>query len=240
LHAGDRSASVLVVGILATGGPEEQAIVVPLSLVQTLSNEAGRFRQLFVSALVKPEDSFARRDPQTMTPTEFDRWYCSPYISSIGYQIQQVLPGTEVRPIRRVAETEGRILSRVGLLMWIVTLAALTAAGLAVAATSATTVIERRSEVGLMKALGATNGLVAALFLGEQMLLAIAGGAAGYLVGIVLARELGRSVFGAPSAPRLVLLPVILALAAAVAFIGSLIPLGRAARFQPAPILRGE
>jgi putative ABC transport system permease protein len=240
LRAGDRSASVLVAGILATGGPEEQAIVVPLSLSQTLSNEAGRFRQLFVSALVKPEDSFARRDPQTMTPTEFDRWYCSPYISSIGYQIQQVLPGTEVRPIRRVAETEGRILSRVGLLMWIVTLAALTAAGLAVAATSATTVIERRSEVGLMKALGATNWLVAALFLGEQMLLAIAGGAAGYLVGIVLARELGRSVFGAPSAPRLVLLPVILALAAAVAFIGSLIPLGRAARFRPAPILRGE
>ncbi len=240
LRSGDRSSYVPVTGIVSTGGAEDQAVLGPLSLAQALTNGQRRFRTLFVSTLTKPEDAFSQRDPSTMTPTEYDRWYCSPYVSSIGRQIQQVLPGAVVRPIRRVAETEGRILSRVSALLWLVTLAALVAAGLAVAATSATTVLERRSEVGLMKALGATNALVGGLFLGEQVLLALAGGGIGFVAGIGLARLLGESVFGAPAAPRLVLLPVILALAALVAVVGSIIPLRRAANYQPAPILRGE
>ena len=240
ISAGVKNAKLMVVGIVSTGGAEDQSILAPLSRAQELAGEPGKFRQLLVSALTKPEDAFAQKDPSSMTPTEYDRWFCSPYISSISLQIRQVLPETEVRPIRRVAETEGRILTRVSALLWLVTLAALIAAALAVAATSATTVLERRVEVGLMKALGATNGLVAALFLGEQLMLAITGGGLGFVLGIGLARILGESVFGVPSQPRAILLPVILALAIFVAMIGSLFPLRQASNFQPAPILRGE
>ncbi len=240
LRAGERLASVRVTGIATTGGLEEEAILARLQLAQALANRPGEFRRLLVSALTKPEDEFARRDPGTMAPAEYDRWYCSPYISSIAHQIQEVLPGTEARPIRRVAESEGRILTRVSGLMWLVTLAALVAAALAVGATSATTVLERRPEIGLMKALGAANWLVAAFFLAEQVLLALVGGGAGYALGIGLARLLGRSVFGVPPTERVILLPVILAVAAVVALAGSLVPLRRAARFDPAPILRGE
>lgn len=232
--------SLIVTGIVSTGGAEDNAILAPLSVAQSVSGHPGQFRQLFVSALTKPADALAERDPKTMNAEEYDRWFCSPYISSISYQIKDVLPGTDVRTIRRVADTEGRVLSRVGTLLWIVTLAALIAAGLAVAATSATTIIERRAEVGIMKAIGATNSLVAGIFLAEQLMLAIAGGTLGYVFGIGLARVLGSSVFGSPAPPRLVLLPVILALATLVAILGSLIPLRRAARFNPAPILRGE
>jgi putative ABC transport system permease protein len=231
---------LLVTGIVTTGGTEDQAILVPLSVAQRLSSHQGQFRQLFVSALTKPADALADRDPKSLTPTEYDRWFCSPYISSISYQIEQVLPGTDVRAIRRVADTEGRILSRVSTLLWIVTLAALAAAGLAVAATSATTVLERRKEIGIMKAIGATNVVVAGIFLAEQLILAIAGGAIGFVFGIGLARVLGASVFGSPAAPRLIVLPIALGLAVLVALVGSLIPLRRAARFDPAPILRGE
>jgi putative ABC transport system permease protein len=193
-----------------------------------------------VSALTKPADALANRDPKSLTPTEYDRWFCSPYISSISYQIRQVIPGVDVRAIRKVADSEGKILSHVSTLLWIVTLAALIAAALAVAATSATTVIERRGEIGIMKAIGATNAMVAGLFLAEQLMLAVVGGAIGFLFGAGLARILGASVFGTPAAPRVVLLPVALGIAALVALIGSLIPLRRAARFDPAPILRGE
>ena len=56
----------------------------------------------------------------------------------------------------------------------------------------------------------------------------------------MLARGLGASIFGTPASPRLILFPVILGLAAIVALVGSLIPLRRAAHFNPAPILRGE
>ncbi|HEV2615052.1 MAG TPA: ABC transporter permease [Candidatus Acidoferrales bacterium] len=240
LSVGARESVAGITGIITTGDSQDDAVLCPLSVAQGLANKPGEFRQLFVSALTKPADAFSREDPNKMTPTEYDRWYCSPYITSIGLQIREVLPGTHVETIRRVAETEGRVLSRVSLLLWIVTIAALIAAGLAVGATSATTAIERRAEIGLMKALGATNFLVGGLFLCEQLLLAIAGGCLGFLVGAGLARELGETVFGVATSPRLVVLPIILAAAAAVALIGSWIPLYRAAHVPPAPILRGE
>lgn len=240
LSVGSRESLATVTGIVTTGDSQDNAVLCPLSVAQDLGGKSGEFRQLFVSALTKPADAFSQQDPNKMTPTEFDRWYCSPYITSIGRQIQEVLPGTHVEAIRRVAETEGRVLSRVGLLLWIVTIAALVAAALAVGATSATTAMERRAEVGLMKALGATNFLVGGLFLCEQLLLAIAGGCLGFLLGAGLARELGETVFGVATSPRLIVLPAILAAAAAVALLGSWIPLYRAAHVPPAPILRGQ
>jgi putative ABC transport system permease protein len=231
---------LVVTGIVSTGDAGDDAVFAPLSIAQRESGHPGQFRRLFVSALTKPADALSERDPAAMTPAEHDRWFCSPYISSISFQIRQVLPATEVRVIRRVAESEGRILTRVSALLWIVTLAALIAAALAVAATSATTVLERRAEVGIMKAIGATNAIVIGIFLSEQLMLALVGGLVGYAVGTVLAWSFGASVFGQPATPRLVLLPVIVGVAAAVAIFGSLIPLRRAAHFDPAPILRGE
>lgn len=232
--------ALTVAGIVSTGDSQDHAVLCPLSIAQSLAGKPGQFRTLFVSALTKPEDTFSRRDPNSMTPAEFDRWYCTPYISSISRQIQEVFPGTQVQPIRRVAETEGRVLSHVSLLLWIVTIAALIAAALAVAATSATTAMERRSEVGLMKVLGATNFLVGGLFFSEQLFLAIIGGCVGFAFGAGLARELGETVFGVATMPRLIVLPVILAAAALIAIVGSWIPLYRAAHIPPAPILRGE
>jgi putative ABC transport system permease protein len=232
--------SLTVTGVVTTGDAEDNAILVPLSFAQEYSGHKGEFRQLYVSALTKPADSLAGRDPKSLTPTEYDQWFCSPYISSISFQIRQVLPGTDVRAIRRVAETEGRVLSRVSTLLWIVTLAALVAAGLAVAATSAAAILERRAEIGVMKALGATNTVVTTLFLTEHLTLAMTGGAVGFVLGTALARFLGASVFGTPTAPQFILLPVVLGLAALVALIGGLVPLRRAAHFDPAPILRGQ
>ena len=212
----------------------------PWQIAQDLAGRPGQYRRLLVSALTKPADAFSERDPATMTPVEYDRWYCSPYISSISHQIQQQLPGVEVRAIRQVAEGEGRILTRVSGLMWIVTIAALFAAALAVGATSATTVLERRSEIGLMKALGASRRAVSSFFVAEQLFLALVGGVLGYALGIVLARALGIGIFGVAPALRWILLPIVLVLAAVVALLGSLLPLGRASRVDPAPVLRGE
>jgi putative ABC transport system permease protein len=229
-----------VAGILSTGSSEEEALVIPLHLAQWLTNNPGQYRRLYVSALTKPEDAFAKRDPKSFTPAEYDRWFCTPYISSIAFQIQQELPGTDVRVIRRVAEGEGQILTRVRMLLWLVTGAALLAAALAVGASSAASVIERRTEIGLMKALGAGSGTVGFLLAAEQLLLAFVGGGAGYAIGIILARLLGERIFGAAPEPSLIVFLVILALATGVTLLGSAIPLRRASRYEPAPILRGE
>jgi len=231
---------LVVTGIISTGDAEDNAVLVPLSWVQKASGHPGQFRQLFVSALTKPADGLAERDPKSLTPTEYDQWFCSPYISSISYQIEHAIPGTDVHAIRRVADSEGRILSRVSTLLWIVTIAALIAAALAIAATSAAAVLERRAEIGVMKAIGATNTAVTTLFLAEHLALALLGGTAGFALGTLLARLLGASVFGSAASPQFILLPIVLGLAGLVALVGGLIPIRRIAHFDPAPILRGE
>jgi len=229
-----------VTGILSSGGPEDNAVIVPLSRAQILVDMLGQYRKLYVSALTKPEDDFGRRDPATMKPDELERWSCSPYVSSIAYSIKQVLPGVDVRVIRRIAEGEGAILTRVRSLLWLVTFASLLAAALAVGASSAASVIERRTEIGLMKALGAGSGTVGFLLAAEQLLLALVGGGVGYSLGIFLARLVGQRIFGVAPEFSFLVLSVIIGLAAAVTLLGSAIPLHRASRFEPAPILRGE
>lgn len=251
LHSGDivnvsqreksgAAIALKVTGILSTGGVEDDAVVAPLSVAQQLAGKPGEYRKLYISALTKPEDAFARKDPKSMTPAEFDRWYCTPYISAIALQISEELKGTDVRVIRRVAEGEGQILTRVQLLLWLVTGAALLAAALAVGASSAASVIERQVEIGLMKALGAGSGMVGFLLAGEQLLLAFVGGGVGYALGIVLARLLGEKIFGAAPEPTLLVFLVVIALAAIVTLLGSALPLRRASRIEPAPILKGE
>jgi putative ABC transport system permease protein len=231
---------ITIVGVLNTDGAEDDAIVAPLYVAQGLADQHGVYRRLYVSALTKPEDDFGRRDPKTMKPDELERWSCSPYVSSIAYSIKQVLLGADVRVIRRVAEGEGRILTRVRMLLWLVTCVALLAAALAVGASSAASVIERRTEIGLMKALGAGPGTVGFLLAAEQLLLAFVGGGIGYALGILLARVVGEKIFGAAPEPSLLILVVIIGLAAGVTLLGSALPLRRASRYEPAPILRGE
>jgi len=247
LQSGDSTArpgperKFAVTGILSTGASEDQAVVMSLDDLRPLVQlNDPVYRRLYVSALTKPENSFARKDPKTMTAEEYDRWYCSPYISSIALQVSEVLKGTEVRVIRRVADGEGQILSRVRLLLWLVTIAALLASALAVGASAAASVLERRTEIGLMKALGAGSGLVGVLLAAEQLLLAIVGGGVGYGFGILLARFVGERIFGFTPEPKLFVLLLILCLAALITLLGSALPMRRAWRYQPAPILRGE
>jgi putative ABC transport system permease protein len=229
-----------VTGILTSGGPEDNAILVSLHEAQLLAEKPRQYRKLYVSALTKPEDDFGRRDPATMSKEDLERWICTPYISAIAYSIKETLPGTDVRVIRRVADGEGVILKRVQALLWLVTLAALLAAALAVGASSAASVIERRSEIALMKALGAGSSMVGFLLAAEQLLLAFVGGGVGYSLGALLARIVGQTIFGVVPGASLLVLAVVLALAAAVTLLGSALPLRRAAQYEPAPILRGE
>src|SRR6266436_2032650 len=240
INTPQKNLSLLVTGILTGGGPEDDAIVAPIKIAQEIAGRPGEYRRLYVSALTKPEDEFGRRDPNTLAPADYERWYCTPYISSIALQIKQVLPGADVRVIRRVADGEGAILTRVRTLLWLVTFASLLAAALAVGASSAASVIERRTEIGLMKALGAGSGTVGFLLAAEQLLLALAGGGIGYALGILLARLVGQKIFGAAPEFSFVVLAVIIGLAAIVTLLGSAIPLRRASRYEPAPILRGE
>jgi putative ABC transport system permease protein len=229
-----------VAGILSTGGGEDDQIIAPLSVAQQILGKPGVVRRIYVSAVTKPEDAFARRDPKSMSPEMYDRWYCSPYAQSIAFQLQEAIPHSHAEQIRQVAQNEGTVLSRIQGLMLLITLAALLASALAVSASMATAVFERRSEVGLMKALGAGNLLVAVLFFAEASLLALIAGAAGFAGGALLAHQIGRSIFDSQITIQPVLLPVILTIAVIVTFAGSAAAIRRAVKFDPVYTLRGE
>ncbi len=231
---------VRVSGIISTGGAEDEEIVAPLAVAQEILGKPDAVRRVYVSALTKPEDAFARRDPKTLSGALYDRWYCSPYPQSIAYQLMEAIPHSHAEQIRQVAQNEGAVLTRIEGLIFLITFAALFASALAVSAAMATAIFERRAEVGLMKALGAGKVAVAAIFFAEATLLALLGGLAGFAVGEVLARQIGRSIFNSQISIQPVLLPVILAIAVIVTFAGSAAAIRRAVNLDPVFALRGE
>jgi putative ABC transport system permease protein len=229
-----------VSGILSTGGPEDDEIVAPLGLAQGILGRPGAVRLVYVSALTKPEDAFARRDPKSLSGAVYDRWYCSPYPQSIAFQLAEAIPHSRADQIRQVSQNEGTILTRIEGLIFLITLAALFASALAVSAAMATTIFERRAEVGLMKALGAGKLAVASIFFAEAALLALMGGALGFALGTGLAHQIGHSIFNSDISIPPVLLPVILAIAVMVTFAGSAAAIRRAVGMDPVFALRGE
>jgi putative ABC transport system permease protein len=232
--------SARVAGILDPGDSKTEAVVVPLALAQEIAERPGAVRRVLVSALTKPEDAFARRDPASMSPADRDAWYCSPYANSIALQLSEAIPHSQAEQIRQVAQNEGTVLTRIEGLMLLVTLAALLASALAVSAAMTTAMLQRRREVGLMKALGAGNGTVAAVFLAESAILALLGGGVGLLAGMAMARQIGLSVFGSSIHFDPVLLPLVLGLAVLVTFAGSAAAVRRALLVDPVIVLRGD
>ncbi|HEV2468810.1 MAG TPA: ABC transporter permease [Candidatus Sulfotelmatobacter sp.] len=245
---GDKAGDTLTVagrdlhvsGILSTDGAEDNQVVGPLALAQEILGKPGAVRRIFVSALTKPEDAFAKRDPKSMSGAVYDRWYCTPYPQAIALQLTEAIPHSHAEQIRQVAQNEGAVLTRIEGLIFLITIAALFASALAVSAAMATAIFERRAEVGLMKALGAGKLAVASVFFAEAALLALIGGAVGFAIGVELAHQIGHSIFNSQITIPPVLLPVILAIAVIVTFAGSAAAIRRAVSMDPVFALRGE
>jgi len=240
----DRAARFRIVGLVSTGGYEEDQVFTALPAAQALLGLSRGADRVQISALVEPDSNLRPDlrglDPSEMTPEQYATWYCSPIMGAVITQIKEVLPNTDVRPIRQISQAEVDFLGKVGLLMTLLTVTALGGSALAVMTAMTASVMERRAEIGLMKAIGADDGHIVLIFLSEAALIGLAGGAAGYVLGLGLAQGLARTVFSVSGDVPPVVLPITLLLALAVALLGSAVPVRQAVRFEPVLLLRGK
>jgi putative ABC transport system permease protein len=236
---GGNNMSFKVSGILSTGGDEDEQVIVSLKEAQQLFGREGMADRVVVSALTKPEPE-TKVEPDKLPPEEYETWYCTPYISSIMLQIEEAFPGASAKPIRQVADNEGKLLKKFEGLMLLITGIAMISASLGVSAAMTTTIFERRKEIGLMKAIGADGIQISQIFFGEAVVTGMAGGAVGILIGFILSRIVGLWVFGAVITPSLMPVLVSGVLSLAVALLGSMLPVKKAVEIEPSVILRGE
>lgn len=239
----DREGTVRVTGIVTSGGEEDDKMVAPLALVQSMLDLDGRIGSITVSAITTPENDLARKaaaDPKSLTMKEYEVWYCTAYVGSIAYQIEEVVSGSVARPVRQIAESEGRILDKTELLMLLITILSLLSATLGVSNLVSANIMERSRELGLLKALGASDLSVVILVLTEIMAASLAGGAAGLAAGMAFAEMIGRAVFGSSISLHWVVVPVLFGLLCVMVLLGSIPAVRTILRLRPAIVLHGR
>lgn len=211
-----RTAEMTVAAVLDSGGAEDDQILAPLPAVQQLAALPGR---------IEIEQLRAKGDDAA--------------IAAYAKRLAAALPSYEVRPIPQATQAEANLLKRTRLLVGSMVILILALTALCVLATMAALAMERREDVGLMKALGGSIGRIVALFVAEVGVLGAAGGLIGCAIGVVLAEWMGQRVFGTSVTPRWEVFPLTVVLMTLVAMTGAL-PLRLLGRVKPALILRGE
>jgi putative ABC transport system permease protein len=212
-----RNRTLSVEGIVTTGGPEDSQVFVNLKVAQELSGRPDKVHDVQVSALCMN------------CPAE-----------KIAMEIQYAMPGVEAKSVRQLVTAENEIMMRLEQMMLLVTIVALGASALGVMTTMSTTVIERRKEIGLMKAIGSDNRPIAGLFLAEAGIVGLIGGLLGYGVGLVISGIIGRSVFDSAVSPVPMVMPLTVLISIGIALLAAALPTRRATSIEPAIVLRGD
>lgn len=224
VHAGDelqlrnqgKRASCRVFAVVATGGAEDTQVFTKLKTAQGLADLNGRLSLIQLSVTATPDSVRS-------------------FIAGLG----QKLPEASVGGIKQFAEAENRIYSRISGLLTATVLLVLVLTSLCVMAGMSNVAVERKNDVGLMKAIGGSVRRVVRLFLTEAILLGISGGLIGSAVGIAVSIWLGKAVFGVAAEPRWIVYPLSVSLTVIVSIL-SAFPLRRLASIRPASVFRGE
>ena len=206
-----------VTGIVSTGGPEDSQLILPYDRV------ASRAQVFGVASLISVRADGSR-------------------LAQVRADLQSRLPGTDVRLIQAVAQTETAVVLKVRAAFFLLMLVILAITTLSVTSNFSELVLERSREIGILKAIGARERRIAALFVSESSLLALLATVAGYVIGNFVAAEIARSIFGGVFTLSAAV-PVLLfvgAVTLAVAIVATMFAAARIWRIEPALILRGD
>lgn len=243
VFAQGKTRELTVKGVFNAGSGEDEQIFVPLQTAQELAGSPGLVDRVEVSALTTPDNELSRKaaqNPRSLSIKEWETWYCTAYVSSISYQIQEAVPNSVAKPIRQVAESEGAILVKTQLLMFLITILCLVGSGLGISNLVTAGVMERSREIGLLKAMGAHNLPIMRLVLTEILVTAVVGGAFGYAAGLGFAQIIGQTVFGSAIVIKPMVIPLVAVLVFAVTLAGSIPSIRLLLRLRPAEVLHGR
>ena len=214
--AAAKTVKYTVTGILTTGGEEESYIFMSLEDMEGLTGEdTADVAELSVSASADELDAYAE-------------------------QITESTDGVRARLVKRVTRSETAVLGKLQSLVFLVTAVVLILTMICVSTTMMAVVSERRREIGLRKALGASDGSIRTEFLGEGMFLGLLGGIIGAILGFVFAQVVSVNVFGSSITFQPLLLPAAVIVSMAVAALSCLQPIKRAVAIDPAIVLKDE
>lgn len=206
-----------VVGVVETGGSEEEYIYLSMEDLEALTGTQGEIDvvELSVSASQEELQGYAER-------------------------ISENVDGAAARLVKRVTQSEATVLTKLQALVLLVTLIVLALTMITVATTMTAVVTERRKEIGLRKALGASDASVIWEFMGEGLLLGLVGGLLGAGFGFAFAQAVSVNVFSSSIQFRPLLLPVTILVSILVTGLACILPVRSATDIDPALVLKGE
>ena len=211
-----RTMNFTVTGILTTGGEEEGYVFLSLQDMEALTgSDLLDVAELSVSAGAGQLEAYADA-------------------------ITRNSGSVQARLVKRVARSEASVLQKLTALVFLVTLVVLLLTMICVSTTMMAVVSERRREIGLRKALGASDGSIRTEFLGEGLFLGLLGGVMGAVLGFAFAQAVSVHVFGSSITFQPLLLPAAVLVSMTIAAVSCLLPIKRAVAIDPAIVLKGE
>ena len=205
-----------VSGILETGGSEEDYVYMSTEDLIGLAGE-GNYDVVELSVSGEQED-------------------LNSYIETIASSESDISP----KLVKRVTQSESTVLTKLQALVFLVTAVVLVLTMICVATTMTAVVTERRKEIGLRKALGASDGSIIREFMGEGLLLGGIGGILGSFLGFAFAQMVSVNVFASSINFQPILVPITIIISIVVTGAACLVPVRNATEVDPALVLKGE
>ena len=231
---------VSVVGILKGASDEAHKLIGSLKLAGDLSGHPGSYTKAEVSAMTIPENDLslkARRNLDNLDSAEYDKWYCSAYAGSIAFQIEENLPNVSAKASLQVSDAESNIVKKIQSLMGIVSIIALVVSAIGITSLMTSEIYRRKKEIGLLKAIGASNFEIYALFASESLVVAFFAGITGAFLGYALSYVMSYIIFSHGIGIAWIVLPISVAFALLISVVGSLMPMRNVINLLPAEVL---